>query len=425
MSVTLVVGAQWGDEGKGKVVDILSQDADIVARYQGGANAGHTIVIDGIQYILHLIPSGILNPKVKCVIGNGVVIDPIALTDEINMLESHGISVKGRLFISHKAHLIMPYHKLLDQAIEGAKSNSHAIGTTGRGIGPCYVDKARRIGIRIVDLLDRRNFEEKIRTNLNEKNDILHKIYGFEKLDIEALVKNYLDFDKMIDPFVTDTTYFLNEEIQNGKNIIIEGAQGALLDIDHGTYPYVTSSNPTAGGACTGLGIPPTAINRIVGIVKAYTTRVGNGPFPSELADEMGEYLRATGAEFGATTGRPRRCGWLDLVALKYSAMINGFTEIALTKLDVLDNISEIKLCTEYKSNGKKIKSFPVDIPTLNNIEIEYKTIPGWQKSLAGLKNYEDLPKETVLYLKEIEDYIGVKIKLISLSPERSDTILR
>ncbi len=426
MSVNLIVGAQWGDEGKGKIVNLLSSDADIVARYQGGANAGHTIVINGQQYILHLIPSGILNENVKCVIGNGVVIDPAALIDEIKMLEEKGIDVKGRLFISHKAHLIMPYHKMLDKAHEAHVNKSgNAIGTTGRGIGPAYIDKASRIGIRIVDLLDRHEFEQKLRYNISAKNDILQKIYGFEQLDVENIVKNYLHFDKLIDPYVTDTTLLMNEAIAENQNIVIEGAQGALLDLDHGTYPFVTSSNPTSGGACTGLGIPPTSIDKITGIVKAYTTRVGNGPFPSELEDEVGDRLRETGAEFGATTGRPRRCGWLDLVALRYSVMVNGITEIALTKLDVLDNVPEIKFCTGYKLDGKTLKSFPVDLPRLEKVDLEYKSLPGWQMPLAGTKSFSDLPKETVKYFEEIEKFTGAEIKLVSLSPDKNDTLIK
>lgn len=425
MSVTLIVGSQWGDEGKGKIVNLISKEADFVARYQGGANAGHTIVIDGNQYILHLIPSGMLNGDVQCIIGNGVVVDPVALMEEIEMLKNDGISVEGRLFISHKAHLIMPYHKLLDKARESSNSAKNAIGTTGRGIGPAYIDKARRTGIRIVDLLDRENFEKKLRKNLAEKNEILHKIYGYEELDADSIVEQYLRFDEIIDPYVTDTTLLINEAIDAGKEVVIEGAQGALLDIDHGTYPFVTSSNPTAGGACTGLGIPPTKIDRIVGIVKAYTTRVGNGPFPSELFDDMGEALRDSGKEFGATTGRPRRCGWLDLVALKYSTMINGFTEIALTKLDVLDNLEEIKFCTGYKIGDKLQKSFPVDLPTLEKIEPQYETVKGWNRSLAGIRNFSDLPDETYKYFEIIENFIGVPVKIISLSPDRRDTIVR
>jgi adenylosuccinate synthase len=425
MGVTLIVGSQWGDEGKGKIVDLLGNDADIVARYQGGANAGHTIVIDGKQYVLHLIPSGMLSKNVQCVIGNGVVIDPVALMDEIDMLKEHDIDVSGRLFISHKAHLIMPYHKLLDQAAESKKTGGNAIGTTGRGIGPCYIDKARRNGIRIVDLLDRKILAEKLRDNLKEKNDILKKIYGYEELDAEEIVRTYRDFDQTIDEYITDTTLFINEAIADGKKVIVEGAQGALLDLDHGTYPFVTSSNPTAGGACTGLGIPPTAIDKVIGVVKAYCTRVGNGPFPTELNDETGESLRATGAEFGATTGRARRCGWLDLVALKYSVMINGITDIALTKLDVLDHLAEINLCTEYKVDGKVLKSFPSDAKILQKVEPQYKTVKGWQKPLKGIRDYNELPQETLDYFREIEEFTGARITIISNSPDRADTIIR
>ncbi len=424
MSVSLIVGAQWGDEGKGKIVNLLSRNAAYVARYQGGANAGHTIVIGGKQYILHLIPSGILNSDVKCVIGNGVVIDPVALMDEISMLEENGISVKDRLFISHKAHLIMPYHKLLDQARESAKGGK-AIGTTGRGIGPAYIDKARRIGIRIVDLLDRPSLEEKLRNNIAEKNEILKKIYGFQELDVDTIVNKYVEFDEIIDPYVTDTTLLLNQSIKKGEHIVVEGAQGALLDLDHGTYPFVTSSNPTSGGACTGLGIPPNAIDNIIGIVKAYCTRVGNGPFPTELEDEVGEKLRATGAEFGATTGRPRRCGWLDLVALKYSVMVNGINEIALTKLDILDLMKNISVCTEYKINGKVTKNFPADVASLQKITPIYKSLKGWNKSLSGIKDFKNLPQQTLDYFKLIEDYVEAEIKIVSLSPDRQDTLFK
>jgi adenylosuccinate synthase len=423
MSVTLIVGSQWGDEGKGKIVDLLSAGADYVARYQGGANAGHTIVINSRQYILHLVPSGILTPNVKCIIGNGVVIDPVALMEEIKMLEDNGVKVEGRLFISHKAHLIMPYHKILDRASE-ERSESKSIGTTGRGIGPAYIDKFRRCGIRIVDLLNRKSLEEKLRMNLSEKNDILSKIYGVDEIDVDEIIQTYSEFDKIIDPYITDTTLLINEAAAEGKTIIAEGAQGALLDVDHGTYPYVTSSNPTSGGACTGLGIPPTSIKRIIGVVKAYCTRVGNGPFPTELNTKIGEFLRQQGSEYGATTGRPRRCGWLDLVALKYSVMINGISEIALTKLDVLDDFDEISICTEYKLNSKTTKYFPADIDTLAQAEPVFVKLPGWKTKISGAKNLQDLPVQTQNYLKYIEDYTGAKITIVSLSPDRDDTIV-
>ena len=423
MSVRIVVGAQWGDEGKGKIVDLLSEYTDIVARYQGGANAGHTIVIDGKKFVLHLIPSGILQSDVQCVIGNGVVIDPVALMEEIAMLESFGISMKDRLFISHQAHLIMPYHKMLDKARE--EHASSAIGTTGRGIGPAYIDKFSRVGIRIVDLLNRTVFEEKLRANIEEKNTVLTKIYDHQELQVEQIVHEYLAFDTQIDPYIKDTALFLNQAIADGKSVLMEGAQGALLDVDHGTYPFVTSSNPTSGGACTGLGVPPTSVDSVIGVVKAYTTRVGNGPFPSELHDEMGAQLRATGAEFGATTGRPRRCGWLDGVALRYSVMINGISEIALTKLDVLDDIDKIGLCIGYEVNGKLLKSFPADVTILSQCTPVYEYHEGWKESLAGIRSYQDLPEAAKQYIAAIEKIAGAKVSIISLSPDRADTIIR
>ena len=430
--VSLIVGAQWGDEGKGKIVDLLSQKADIVARYQGGANAGHTLVIDGKKYVLHLIPSGILHPHVQCVIGNGVVIDPVALMEEIKMLEDYGINIEGRLFISHRAHLIMPYHKLLDAAREKAASandaatdRKNAIGTTGRGIGPAYIDKASRTGVRIVDLLDRKRFSDKLRANIGEVNKLLAKIHDYEELDAEQIADEYCQFDTQIDPYITDTTLLLYDAIQSGKNILLEGAQGAMLDVDHGTYPYVTSSNPTSGGAATGLGLAPTAISTVMGVVKAYSTRVGNGPFPTELHDATGERLRSIGQEFGATTGRPRRCGWLDAFALRYSVIVNGITEIALTKMDVLDTFDEITICTAYKLDGKILKSIPADADTLERVEPMYETMPGWKSSLTGIRTYQDLPQAAKDYIGRIEALSGARVSIISTSPDRADTIIR
>ncbi|TAE21618.1 MAG: adenylosuccinate synthase [Candidatus Kapaibacterium sp.] len=428
MSVSIIVGAQWGDEGKGKLVDLLTKDADIVARYQGGANAGHTLVIDGKKYVLHLIPSGILHPEAHCVIGNGVVIDPVALMEEIKMLEESGVSIAGRLFISHRAHLIMPYHKLLDAAREresAAKEGGKAIGTTGRGIGPAYIDKASRSGIRIVDLLDRKRFAEKVRAKIAEVNNVLHKLYDYEQLDAEKIADEYCQFDTLIDPYITDTTLFLHEAIQSGKRILLEGAQGALLDVDHGTYPFVTSSNPTSGGACTGLGVPPTAISRIIGVVKAYSTRVGNGPFPTELENATGEDLRRIGHEFGATTGRPRRCGWLDAFALRYSVMVNGISEIAITKMDVLDSFDELKICTGYMLDGKALKGIPADAVTLERVEPVYETVKGWKSSLEGIRRYEDLPTNAKAYIQRIEELCGARVTIVSTSPSRDDTIIR
>ena len=419
MNVTVLVGSQWGDEGKGKIVDILSEKVDIVARYQGGANAGHTVEIGDKQFILHLIPSGILRENVICVIGNGVVIDPSALLQEIELLEKNNIKVNGRLFISHNAHLIMPYHKLLDSISE---SGENKIGTTGRGIGPCYIDKYARKGIKIVDLLNRKVLEEKIRLNLKEKNNLLKKVYNHDELDVEAIIKEYQEFDKTIDKYVKDVPSFLNNAINEGKSVLMEGAQGALLDVDHGTYPYVTSSSPTSGGACIGTGIPPNKITQIVGIVKAYTTRVGNGPFPTELVDEVGEKLRKAGAEYGATTGRPRRCGWFDASLVKYSAMINGIDYVAITKLDVLGIFDEIKVCTGYEVNGKRLKTFPTDVNKLVDVKPVYETLPGWKKDISGCKSYSDLPEETKNYLSFLSESAGIKINIISVGPKRIQT---
>ncbi len=420
MSVTIVVGSQWGDEGKGKIVDILSERYDIVVRYQGGANAGHTVQIGDKQYILHLIPSGILRENVICVIGNGVVIDPKALLEEIELLESNGINIKGRLFISHNAHLIMPYHKLLDSISE---SGTARIGTTGRGIGPCYIDKYARKGIKIVDLLNKSVLEEKIKFNLEEKNTLLRKVYNHDELDVNEIIKEYLEFDKKIDQYITDVPTYLNNAISEGKSILLEGAQGTLLDIDFGTYPYVTSSNPTSGGACTGTGIPPTKIMSVIGIVKAYTTRVGLGPFPTELTDEEGEQLRKVGAEYGATTGRPRRCGWFDAFLLNYSRMINGIERAAITKLDVLSYLDEIKVCVGYEINGKKLKTFPTDVNQLMKVKPIYETLPGWKKNISNIKYYDDLPSEAKDYLTFISEQSGFEISIISIGPSRQQTI--
>jgi len=421
MSVTILVGSQWGDEGKGKIVDILSENYEIVTRYQGGANAGHTVEIGDKKYILHLIPSGILRKDVICVIGNGVVVDPNALLEEIELLEKNNISVKGRLFISHNAHLIMPYHKLLDSISE---SGDVKIGTTGRGIGPCYIDKYARKGIKIVDLLDREGLEQKIRQNIIEKNTILKKVYDREELDASEIVKEYVEFDKKIDQYIKDVPQFLNNAISEGKSILLEGAQGALLDVDHGTYPFVTSSSPTSGGACTGSGIPPNKITNVVGIVKAYTTRVGYGPFPTELLDEDGEKLRKIGAEFGATTGRPRRCGWFDAALVNYSSMINGLDEVAITKLDVLSEFDEIKVCVAYELDGKQLKSFPTDVDRLSKVKPVYEVLPGWKSDISKARTFDELPENCKKYLNFISEKSNIKIKIISVGPKRNETII-
>lgn len=423
MSVSVVIGSQWGDEGKGKIVDLLSKDVDVVGRYQGGANAGHTICWDDKTVVLHLIPSGIFQKDVACVIGNGVVIDPVAMMSEIDTIRESGYDVEGRLFISHHAHLIMPYHKKVEEARERSR-NANAIGTTGRGIGPAYVDKFARTGIRVVDLLDRDVLRAKLKRAIDEKNAVLRGVYGADELNVESIIEEYVEFDKLIDPYVTDTAYYVNSALREGKRILAEGAQGSLLDVDFGTYPYVTSSHPTVGGCCTGLGVPPTAINRVIGIVKAYCTRVGNGPFPTELEDETGKHLGTVGHEFGATTGRPRRCGWLDLVALRYTSMINGLTELAITKLDVLSGLDEIKVCTAYRYGGKETIRFPSEVHTLEKVEPVYTSFPGWKEDITGISRYDELPTAAQKYLQFIVEQTGVGVSMISTGPKRSQTIV-
>lgn len=421
MSVSIIVGSQWGDEGKGKIVDLLSSQFDIVARYQGGANAGHTIQIGDKQFIFHLIPSGILHEKVICIIGNGVVLEPQALLDEIDMLEKSGIDIAGRLFISHNAHLIMPYHKLLDSISE---KGAQKIGTTGRGIGPAYIDKYARKGIRIADLLNKETLKDKIKQNLDEKNNILNKLYDHDALNLDEIIDECIKFDERIDKFITDTSAYLNDAIYQNKSVLLEGAQGALLDVDHGTYPYVTSSNPTSGGACTGTGIPPTKVTEVIGIVKAYTTRVGLGPFPTELFDDNGEKLGKIGAEFGATTGRPRRCGWFDAFLVNYSRKINGINRAVITKLDVLGHFDEIKVCVGYEINGKKLKYYPTSEYELNMVEPVYETLKGWNKDISNISSYDELPAEAKEYLAFISVHCGFEIKYISVGPKRSQTII-
>jgi adenylosuccinate synthase len=423
--VTIVLGAQWGDEGKGKIVDYLSADADFVARYQGGANAGHTVVHDGQKFILHLLPAGVLRPKTVCVIGSGVVVDPVALLKEVKQVEDAGISLTNRLFISHQAHLIMPYHKLLDQLYE-SQSDRTKIGTTGRGIGPAYVDKVARVGIRIVDLLDRDYLRAKIRAAVEDKNRVLARIYSAQEMDVEAIVEEYVAFDKQIDPYVKDISVLLSDAIRAGKKVIFEGAQGTLLDIDVGTYPFVTSSNPTAGGACTGLGIGPRNIDHVIGIIKAYTTRVGEGPFPTELtAEEEGIDLRTRGDEFGATTGRPRRCGWFDGVVARFSARVNSIDSWAITKLDVLTGINPIKVCVSYQDGTRSYKHFPSDARMLSAMKPVYEELPGWDEPLGEAKSWNDLPRAAQQYLEFIQEFTEVPIGMVSVGPSRNQTIVR
>ncbi|HOJ37773.1 MAG TPA: adenylosuccinate synthase [Ignavibacteriales bacterium] len=420
--VTILIGSQWGDEGKGKIVDILSENYEYVVRYQGGANAGHTVEIGNKKYVLHLIPSGILRDNVICVIGNGVVLDPKVFIEELELLKTQGIDFKNRLFISNKVNIILPYHKILDTANE--KKTKSAIGTTGRGIGPAYVDKYMRNGIRGIDLLNDMHFYNKLVQAVEIKNQLFKNVHEIDPVNADDIYKDYLPYIHQLKEYITDTEYILNEAIQNGKNILLEGAQGSNLDVDFGTYPFVTSSSPTAGGACTGTGIPPTKISNVFGIVKAYTTRVGNGPFPTELLDETGELIRKEGAEFGATTGRPRRCGWLDLFLLKYSAMVNGITDVAITKIDVLSVLDEIKVCVGYELNGKKLERFNPDPFVLNDVKPIYETFKGWKTPISDIKKYEDLPKEVKEYLTFIKKYCNFNLHSVSVGPKREQTIL-
>lgn len=418
----VVVGAQWGDEGKGKIIDILSKDCDYVVRYQGGNNAGHTVVKKSGEFILHLVPSGILHRGVRCVIGNGVVVDPEALIQEIEMLEKRGIRVQNRLFVSSRAHLIFPFHGIYDRLREG-KKGSLKIGTTGRGIGPSYSDKALRSGIRVIDLYDPELFRAKLKNNLAEKNDMFQKIYGVEKFSMEKIYSKYIHYAELIKPYVCDTARLLNEMIAQKKHLLFEGAQGTHLDVDHGTYPYVTSSYATSGGACVGTGVPPNAIHKVIGVVKAYTTRVGEGPFPTEFDQLHMEAIRKKGKEFGATTGRPRRCGWFDAVLVKYSCMINGINEIAVTKLDVLDDSKEVMICVGYRYQGKIYKHFPAELKILNAGEAIYEKHPGWLCDTSGVKEENRLPKNAKKYLSRLSKLCGVPITILSVGSHEDQTL--
>ncbi len=417
MAVHVIVGAQWGDEGKGKIVDMLSKRADVVARYQGGANAGHTVVIDGQKHIFHLIPSGILHRDVICIIGNGVVFDPEAFERELSLLDEKKIPYWGRLFLSANAHVIMPYHKWLDANRE--KQQTFHIGTTGRGIGPAYVDKYDRLGIRVIDLFSPNILQKKIEMNLSLKRPF----FTNQEINIDTIYKEYLKYGKKLESFVEDTSIILNRLIAEGKEVLLEGAQGAMLDVDFGTYPFVTSSNPISGGACTGLGIGPTKIDSVLGVAKAYTTRVGDGPFPTEFRDEMADKIRNLGGEYGATTGRPRRCGWLDLVALKYAVRINGIDELAITKIDVLDTLEEVKIGVAYECNGKNYTDFPLSQELLKNCKPVYETVSGWQTDTSKAKKWEDLPQNAKAYLQKISAFVGAEIRLVSVGSGRSQAI--
>ncbi|MBP1709520.1 MAG: purA [Deltaproteobacteria bacterium] len=424
MANVIVIGAQWGDEGKGKIVDIYTDFADAIVRFQGGSNAGHTVVIGNKKIILHQIPSGILHPEKLCIIGNGVVLDLETLLDEINELKSQGFfQNETQLLISEEAHLVFPYHRLIDIGKEN-KAGSNKIGTTGRGIGPAYGDKIVRTGIRVIDLFDEKVLREKLEKNAAEKNFYLTKYLDQEGFDGSPLFEKYSALARRLKPNVVNTSVVINQLMEKKKNILFEGAQGTLLDIDHGTYPFVTSSNTVAGAACVGSGIGPTRIDGVVGIVKAYTTRVGEGPFPTELNDEIGLRLKDKGKEFGATTGRPRRCGWIDIVALKHSSRINGFTHLALTKLDVLTGVKKIKVCRAYKLEGKEVSEFPASVHTLQNCEPVYEEVAGWQEDLTGIKKYNDLPRNAKKYIKLLEKSMERKFILVSVGFERGETII-
>lgn len=423
MAIRVVVGAQWGDEGKGKIVDLLSENADYVVRYQGGANAGHTLKFDDKKIVLHLIPSGIFNGDATCVIGNGVVIDPHALLEEIEEVKAMGGNLKGRLKISSSAHVILSYHQLLDQVKEEHRGEG-AIGTTGRGIGPAYVSKVSRVGIRMSDLFHPKALRRKVRANIADINEALQHVYKKDPIESGPIIEDLLAAAEKLRPYITNTSALIHDAIKKGDDILLEGAQGSLLDVDHGTYPFVTSSCPTSGGACTGSAIPPTAIDKVMGITKAYCTRVGNGPFPTELNGDAGEKLRKAGQEFGATTGRPRRCGWIDLVALKYAVRLNGMNELTITKLDILDDFDEVKLCTSYRIDGEETDVFPLDLPDIDDIEPIYKTMPGWNESLENFDSLGEFPNAAKEYLQFIEDYLDIELTILSKGPKRSETIV-
>jgi adenylosuccinate synthase len=415
-----ILGAQWGDEGKGKIVDLLTPHFSIVARYQGGHNAGHTVYVNGTKFILRLVPSGILHPDVTCVIGNGVVVDPQALFAEIDELARNGIDVGDRIVISDKAHLILPYHRDLDLLSE-ARRGERKIGTTSRGIGPAYEDKIARRGIRVCDLVSPVVLEENVRDNVTARNRLVQDT----TMDWRPVFEQLLKYAERMRPMIRDVSVLLADATRAGRPILFEGAQGTLLDIDHGTYPYVTSSNASIGGVCTGLGVPPRAIGRVLGIVKAYTTRVGEGPFPTELFGEMGKRLRESGSEYGAVTGRPRRCGWFDAVAARYTARVNGLDALALTKLDVLDGVDRIEICTAYRLDGRTVTDFPADVAQLARCEPVYESIAGWPERTAGIRSFDRLPAGARAYVARLEEVSGVPAGIISTGSDRTDTIIR
>jgi len=419
----VVIGSQWGDEGKAKIVDFLTLNADIIVRFQGGANAGHTVKVDDKEFIFHLIPSGIMHPNKVCIIGNGVVFDPKQAIFEIKELGTKGIDVSNRILIAENAHVVLPWHIACDKLKE-AKAGKDAIGTTGRGIGPCYSDKVNRHGVRVGDLLDERELRPRIEAIAAFRNDEFKKMFNADPIDPEPVIKEYLEYGRQLKPYICDTVSYLFENLKAKKQIIFEGAQGTILDVDHGTYPFVTSSNTVAGSASCGSGIGPTAIDQVIGVVKAYTTRVGNGPFPTELLNEIGEELRRIGGEYGATTGRPRRCGWFDAPVVRKAAAVNGLTHLAITKMDVLDSFKEIKVCTGYKCEGKEILNFPTRLALVSACEPIYETLPGWESSTAKCRSWSELPPNAQKYLTRISELVGVKIGMISIGAKRDESIM-
>ncbi|MDU2065092.1 MAG: adenylosuccinate synthase [Sporomusaceae bacterium] len=422
MSTVVVIGTQWGDEGKGKIVDYLAEQADVVVRSQGGNNAGHTVVAHGVAHKLQLLPSGILYKGKTCLLGNGVVIDPAALITEIKNMEAKGITTQG-LKISNRAHVILPYHRLLDEVEEEARG-AFKIGTTKRGIGPCYMDKMARIGIRIVDLMDEEEFSAKLKLNIETKNKLLKCVYEVEGFDYETVLKEYLEYADFLRPYVADTSYALSKAVKADQKILFEGAQATMLDLDHGTYPYVTSSNPIAGGASVGSGIGPSKIQQIIGVVKAYSTRVGEGPFPTELHDEVGNKIRETGHEYGTVTGRPRRCGWLDACVVRYAGHLSGIDAMAITRLDILDDLDSVKLCVGYKYNGEMIGEFPASLKVLGAVEPVYEEFPGWKTSTCHIRKYEDLPENARKYLERLSEVAEIPLGIVSVGPDREQTMV-
>jgi adenylosuccinate synthase len=418
----VIIGAQWGDEGKGKIVDVLSERFSVVARYSGGHNAGHTVTIKGKKFILQLIPCGVLRDACRAVIGNGVVLDPFALMKEVDALCAAGVKVNGNLFVSNRAHVILPYHRMIELAAENAPGRVK-IGTTSRGIGPTYEDKMARSGLRVQDLLDKVLLKKHIENACREKNTIAHALFNSEPLDADKMYRDYVEIAERVAPFVTDTAQLLNKAIAEGESVMFEGAQGTMLDIDHGTYPFVTSSSATSGGAVTGTGVPPTVITMVIGVTKAYCTRVGEGPFPTELKDVVGEGIRKKGNEFGAVTGRPRRTGWLDLPLLRYSNMINGTSWLVVTKLDVLDEQPEIPVCVGYKIDGRAVEEIPAQASGFEKMEPVYAKLPGWQSNTFGIDSYERLPAKAQKYLDFVANESGAKIGIVSTGPDREQTM--